>query len=376
MKLIKTVKCKLEVNKEEKQTILETINRFTQACNNALFIAKENKIWNRYRLHHLCYYPLKEKYRLTANYVTRAIARVCAKRKRRPKVFKACSLDLDKDLFRFIEKKESISLASVNGRLKLKLNIGNYQRALLKDQKPTSATLIHKKPKKEFYINFVLEKTVKTPFSTKPVGVDLGINNIATCSNGLRFSGEQAQHIRRHYQKIRASLQSKGTKGAKKLLIRLSGKERRWMASLNHIVSKRIIESLEQGEYIVMEKLTGIRERIKTGKIQRHTLNSWAFRQLQSFVEYKALELGIPAIYINPRNTSKVCSRCQKIGNRSGFAFSCSCGYRNHADFNASYNIASRGHAFGVGLSSTSPKVASAEAEGSPEQLRPRIAIS
>lgn len=376
MKLVKTVKCKLEVDKEEREGILETINRFTQACNDALSIAREKKIWNGYKLHHLCYYSLKEKYRLTANYVVRAIARVCAKKKRRPKIFKACSLDLDKDLFRFIEKKESVSLATVNGRLKLKLDIGNYQRALLKGQKPASATLVYKKSKKEFYINFILKKAVKTPFGTKPVGVDLGINNIATSSNGLRFSGKEARHIRRHYQKVRSSLQCKGTRSTKRVLIRLSGRERRWMTAVNHIVSKKIVESLKKGECIAMENLKNIRKRTRVRRKQRYIHSSWAFRQLQSFIEYKALEQGILVVYVDPKGTSKSCSRCGKIGQRLGHLFSCSCGYKNHADFNASYNIALRGHAFGAGLPSTSPEIASVEAKSSSEQLRPRVATS
>lgn len=375
MKLIKTVKCKVEVNKEEQEAILETINRFTRACNDALIIARDKKIWNKYKLHHFCYYSLKEKYRLTANYVIEAIARVCAKRKRRPKIFKTGSLDLDKDLFRFIEKKESISLATVNGRLKLKLSIGNYQRGLLKNQKPTFATLVYKKRKKEFYINFVLKIPVETPFGTKPVGVDLGINNIATCSNGLKFSGKRMKQVRKHYKSIRSSLQTKGTKSAKYTLKRLSGKERRWMANLNHVISKRIVESLKKDEYIVMEKLTHIRGRIKTKRNYRHILHSWPFAQLQSFIEYKALEKNIPTVYINPRNTSKICSRCGEIGNRSGHFFSCSCGYKNNADFNASYNISLRGNALDEGLSSISPEVAPVEAKGS-EQLRPRIVTS
>jgi IS605 OrfB family transposase len=375
MKLVKTIKCKLEVNRQEREAILETINRFTQACNDALFIAREKKIWNRYKLHHPCYYSLKERYNLTANYVIRAIARVCAKRKRRPKIFKARSLDLDKDLFRFIEKKKMISLATVNGRLKLKLSIGNYQRGLLKGQKPTSATLIYKKRKKEFYINFVLKNPIKTPFGTKPIGVDLGINNIATSSNGLRFSGKEAQYIRRHYQKVRSSLQAKGTKGAKRALIRLSGRERRWMTSLNHIISRKIVDSLRKGEFIAMEKLTYIRERVKARRKQRYILHSWSFGQLQSFIEYKALEKGIPVVYINPRDTSKTCSRCGEIGHRSSFLFSCSCGYSNHADFNASYNISLRGNALSDGLLSISPEVAAAEAKGF-ERLRPRLATS
>lgn len=170
MKLIKTVKCKLEVSTQEREAILETISKFTSACNDALDIAREQKIWNKYKLHHLCYYKLKERYGLTANYIIRAIARVCTKRQRRPKSFKIGSLDLDKDLFRFIERGELISLSTVQGRLKIKLAIGNFQRGLLKGQKPTSATLVYQRSsQKAFYINFVLEKEVQVPIGSNPV---------------------------------------------------------------------------------------------------------------------------------------------------------------------------------------------------------------
>lgn len=342
MKLVKTVKCKLEVNSQEKQSILNTISKFTQACNDILTIAKEKKIWNRYKLHHLCYYVIKDRYNLTANYVIRAIARVCMKRQRRPKTFKTKSLSLDKDLFRFIEKKESISLATINGRLKLKLSLGNFQRGLLKGQKPTSATLTYQKSKKAFYINFTLEKEITVPSGSNPIGVDRGIYNLATTSNGLKFSGKQVKYIRNHYSKLRQSLQSKGTKGAKKLLRRLSGKERRRMTNINHTISRRIVNACKPNDVLVLEDLKHIRERVKLARKQRLIHHSWAFGQLGSFIEYKALEKGIPVVYVDPHYTSQKCPVCKHIErtNRNGHRFSCkSCGYTEHSDKVASFNI-------------------------------------
>jgi IS605 OrfB family transposase len=181
----------------------------------------------------------------------------------------------------------------------------------------------------------------------KVVGVDLGIVNLATCSNGLRFSGKEAMHIRRRYQAKRAALQSNASKGAKALLRRLSGRECRWMTWLNHNISRRIVDSLQPGDTIVLEDLTHIRERTRVRKVQRYVHHSWAFRQLQQFIEYKALERGIAVVYIDPRGTSKTCSRCGAIGKRQGLSFSCECGYRNHADYNAAYNLSLRGHALG-----------------------------
>lgn len=359
MKLIKTVKCKLEVSTQEREAILETISRFTSACNDALAIAREQKVWNKYKLQHLCYYPLKERYNLTANYVVRVIARVCAKRQRRPTIFKGGSLDLDRHLFRFIERGELISLSTIQGRLKIKLAMGNFQRGLLKEQKPTSATLIYQKSRKTFYVNFVLEKEVQVPLGSNPIGIDRGIHNLACTSNGLKFSGKQAIHIRKHYSNLRQSLQSKGTEGAKKLLKRLSGKERRWMANINYIISRRIVDACKPGDILVLEDLKFIRDRMRLRKKQRLIHHSWAFGQLGDFISYKALERGIPVAQVDPKHTSQKCPQCHHIdkANRNSHRFSCkSCGYVSHADQIASFNIAEVFRTLSDGLSSTSPE--------------------
>jgi transposase len=70
---------------------------------------------------------------------------------------------------------------------------------------------------------------------------------------------------------------------------------------------------------------------------------SWAFRKLQSFIEYKALERGIPIVYINPKNTSTTCPRCgyiDKANRRSRSLFRCvKCGFQHNADHVASLNL-------------------------------------
>jgi transposase len=91
------------------------------------------------------------------------------------------------------------------------------------------------------------------------------------------------------------------------------------------------------------QDLTHIRERIKAGKRIRTRLHRWAFRQLQTFIEYKARAVGIAVEYVNPAYTSQTCSACGALGERVRHRFECSCGLRAHADLNASRNLAQIG---------------------------------
>lgn len=373
MELVKTVKCKLQASPEDREALHETLLRYSQACNDALQVALEHQITNPYTLHRRLYYVLKERYGLTANYVVRCFSRVvgavkAAKAKgRKPKLFRPTSLDLDKDLFRLKEVSAYpisqfwVSLSTVRGRRKLKLHIGNYQRSLLTGQKPTSATLSYNSKRRCFYLNIVLSKPMPAPdppeAQGKVVGVDLGIANLATTSTGLRFSGRQAMHIRRYYAQLRASLQKKGTPGSRRTLKRLSGRERNWMRNINHVISRRIVDSLHAGDTIVLEDLTYIRERIRVQRKQRMLQHSWAFAQLQAFISYKALERGVNVVFVDPRYTSQTCSRCGARGSRDAHRFSCTCGLVAHADANAAHNLR-RAYVFAPadGLRSISPE--------------------
>lgn len=114
------------------------------------------------------------------------------------------------------------------------------------------------------------------------------------------------------------------------------------MTNINHTISRRIVDSCKPGDVLVLEDLKFIRERMRLAKKQRFVHHSWAFGQLGSFIEYKALEKGIPVIYIDPHHTSQRCPVCKHFGraNRNGHLFSCkSCGYIGNADIVASFNI-------------------------------------
>jgi transposase, IS605 OrfB family, central region len=153
--------------------------------------------------------------------------------------------------------------------------------------------------------------------------------------------GKKAEHIHRKYREIRRKLQKAGKRG---LLKRIKNREGNITTDLNHKVSRKIIEIAKENDAgIKLEELDGIRNNKKHAKSFNYGLNTWSFYQLQKFIEYKAKLEGIPVTYVEPRNTSKECSRCGSIGIREGKSFRCpSCGHVDHADANASFNIALR----------------------------------
>lgn len=203
--------------------------------------------------------------------------------------------------------------------------------------------------------SFYLAASVRTdpePMNTAPsgfIGVDMGIVNIATTSDGDNWSGGAVTSRRKKNNRLRARLQAKGTKSAKRLLKHRSKKEARFVADVNHRVSKKIVaEAKRTGRGIAVEDLTGIRARVRLRKPQRATIHSWAFAQLGAFLAYKAEAAGVPLVSVDPAYSSQECSGCGHVakGNRPNQStFSCiACGVSLNADVNAGKNLAHRGH--------------------------------
>lgn len=179
------------------------------------------------------------------------------------------------------------------------------------------------------------------------LGVDLGIANIATTSDGTIHSGGHTNNVRHRHRHLRRRLQRKGTKSAKRVLRRLSGREARFAADTNHRIAKCIVtEAQRTWRGIALEDLGGIRKRVRLRKPQRVTLHSWPFARLGSYIAYKAKRAGVPVVYVDPAYTSQECSECDHIDKKNRpeqATFVCtSCGFAEHADVNAARNISSR----------------------------------
>jgi len=198
-----------------------------------------------------------------------------------------------------------------------------------------------------FYLAVTLDVPTPAPNQTTAIlGIDLGMVNLATDSEGEAFSGEQVEKTRKRMHSLRQRLQKRGTKSAKRHLKKLSGKEARFKRDTNHVISKRIVQKAKStGQGIAIEELRHIRKRtdstVRRSQRSRHT--SWSFAQLRSFLTYKAALAGVPLHLVDPRNTSRMCSECghcAKENRKSQASFCCvQCGHTDNADWNAAKNI-------------------------------------
>jgi putative transposase len=345
--VIRTISIKLVV--PEEKTLIELVDEFSKACGLAAAYAKENRCWNRVALHHLSYYKIREDTGLGSQMACNAIHRVCTsykvlkikKDQEVPSIiFKDGSVHYDKKTYSIRE--ETLSLYTLSGRLKVKMLIGKQQAKWLSVGEPKEAELF--KRDGSWYFNLALEIEDQSPtIDTNVLGVDLGENNIATCSSGKIFSGKRLSFNRDKFLHFRKRLQSNGSQSALQLLRKISGKEARRVKHVNHCVSKAIVEEAARtgSGVIVLEELKNIRKRIKYGKRMNSRLHRWAWHQLQLFIEYKAEGAGISIEKRSPAYTSKTCSTCDSVGSRKKHRFYCgSCANLAHSDVNAARNIA------------------------------------
>src|SRR6516162_2851048 len=102
------------------------------------------------------------------------------------------------------------------------------------------------------------------------LGVDLGVANLASDSDGRRYSGSEVTNVRWRNRKLRARLQAKQTRWAKRRLKKLAGGESRFARHVNQCLSKQIVAKAKgTGGGIRREDLNGIRTRVKVRHPQR-----------------------------------------------------------------------------------------------------------
>lgn len=228
-----------------------------------------------------------------------------------------------------------------------------------------SAAKIQLKNKKLFLLVTVdIPETKNTIIKGKVMGVDLGVVHPAYLAvddgpersligDGDAFQ-KQRDVFRRRFKELQRCQLTQGGHGRKhktKATEILRGKERNWVQTENHRISREIVNLAIRWkvESIQMENLKGFGKNSE-GEVEtkhKRLLGRWSYFELQKNIEYKAQMAGIKVVYVNPAYTSLTCHVCGKKGDRTErdtficLNTECSCyGKPQDADMNAAINIA------------------------------------
>ncbi len=185
------------------------------------------------------------------------------------------------------------------------------------------------------------------------VGVDLGVERLATLSDGAVIANPRA--LKREGRKLRllqkeVSRKTKGSKNRAKANLRLRRAHARVANIRRDALHKATTMLTKNHGRIVIEDLrvknmtraaSGAGRRAKAG-LNRSVLDA-CFGEFRRLLEYKGRLYGCEVVAVNPAYTSQRCSTCghTEAGNRRSQAeFMClSCGFTKNADVNAAVNI-------------------------------------
>lgn len=342
-------KIKLNPTQEQAQILLETVKQYEQAINLPLKIGYEKHISNGVELHKLTYYKLRELTQLPSQLVcsarckaTESLKSIRSKTKGKfntklPKSKRFPAVRYDRNSCGITST--AVKLATIDGRIRIPM----LSHPLMKnewDKAERTCELQYRKHKDEWYLIVFVNVEEPEASGDRVLGIDRGCKHVAVTSANEFYDSKHLRKVKGKYNHLRRRLQSKGTKSAKRLLKKISGKENRFVKDTNHCISKKLIA--QPYDVFVLEKLE-IKKSKKLGKRFNRILAGWSWGQLEQFLTYKAMLAGKCIEHVDARYTSQKCSTCghTERGNRQFQAHFCcrSCGFELNADLNAARNI-------------------------------------
>ncbi|WP_433526911.1 transposase [Nocardia pseudovaccinii] len=133
----------------------------------------------------------------------------------------------------------TVSIWTVNGRVRnIPFACSPQQAKMLTDYRHGESDLVYRGGNWYLYATCDIPEPELSDPSGGFLGVDLGIANIATTSDGAVHAGKHLNQVRHRNRRLRQRLQRKGTKSAKRLLRKISGREKRFAADTNHRVGQ------------------------------------------------------------------------------------------------------------------------------------------
>jgi IS605 OrfB family transposase len=190
-----------------------------------------------------------------------------------------------------------------------------------------------------WYFNVVVEVESVVPAGQDKIGIDLGLKDTATCSDGTKLKADQ------FYRDMESKLAAAQRAGKKKRAKNIHAKIANRRKDALHKFSRQLVN--RAGEIYVGNVSSS--KLVKT-KMAKSVLDA-GWGQLKTMLDYKCAHAGIVFKEVNEAYTTVTCSECNNRTGPSGLEglrireWTCSeCGVTHDRDINAAKNILAVGH--------------------------------
>lgn len=192
-----------------------------------------------------------------------------------------------------------------------------------------------------WYFNIVVDVPVESPTAVGQIGIDLGLKDTATCSNGLKLAAQD--FYRNNEAQLAKAQRAKQKKRVKAIHAQI--KNRR----VDHL-HKFTTQIVRENAFIVVGNVSS--SGLAKTKMAKSVLDA-GWSMLKTQLDYKSKRMQGVFIEVNEAYSTQTCSCCGNISanspkGRAGLVireWTCSdCGALHDRDINAARNILAAGH--------------------------------
>lgn len=213
----------------------------------------------------------------------------------------------------------------------------------------------------QYFLNLTIkEDRSRLEVNDKEVGVDWGVKSLATVSDGKSYGAIDVNELENKVKILQKKLatQKKFGNNWRKTVKKIGGIKRK-ISNIRNTRIEQVTNDLSKNKLVVIEDLK-IKNMTKSAKgdtenpgkmvkqksgLNRVILNHSPYR-FRLRLEQKSKERGGVVKVVNPKNTSRECSKCghtEKDNRTTQENFKCKkCGHSENADVNAAKNILGR----------------------------------
>ncbi len=201
-----------------------------------------------------------------------------------------------------------------------------------------------KKLVNKWYVTLITDAIIKTECVGKILGIDLGVNNFIVDSDDNKI--EHPKTLGKYQSKLKIvqqdlSRKKKGSNNRLKARLRVANIYNKINNCRNDFLHKISTRYIRDCKIICIEKLN-INQMMQQQYYNARNIADSSWGRFLQFLTYKAESAGCKIVKVNPRNTTKTCSKCGGIQIMPLYKreYICkSCGITINRDYNSAKNI-------------------------------------